>query len=117
MTTPADYVDHHCHGIVTGDLDRPAFEALFSEAHRPHIPGCSQFDKPLGLMIRRHCAPLLGLEPHAEPDAYLERRQAIGSDEANRLLMEGAGQDVLLIDTGHRSDDITDVDALGTLAG
>lgn len=117
MTRPADYVDHHCHGIVTGDLDRAAFEALFSEAHRPHIPGCSQFDKPLGLMIRRHCAPLLGLEPHADPDAYLERRQALGSDEANRLLMQGAGQDVLLIDTGHRSDDITGVDALGALAG
>ena len=72
-------IDHHCHGIVTATLDRPGIEALMSEAHRPHIPGCTQFDKPLGLILRRFCAPVLDLPPHAEPDDYLARRTALGS--------------------------------------
>ena len=66
VTAPA-YIDHHCHGIVTDELDRRRLESLFSESHRPHDGGGSQFDKPLGLMIRRHCAPALGLEPLAMP--------------------------------------------------
>ena len=33
----------------------------------------SPFDSMLGLAIRRHCAPLLGLEPHPDPDTYLGR--------------------------------------------
>lgn len=43
-------IDHHCHGVVSRELDRAGFETLMSEGHRP-VPGCSQFDKPLGLMI------------------------------------------------------------------
>lgn len=116
MIGPTDYVDHHCHGVVAHDLDRTGFEALFSEVHRPHGPGLSQFDKPLGLMIRRHCAPVLGLEPHAEPDAYVARRRALGAEEANRRLLRGAGMAALLIDTGFRGGDILDVDAMGALA-
>lgn len=49
-------IDHHCHGVVSRELDRAGFETLMSEGHRP-VPGCSQFDKPLGLMIQRWCAP------------------------------------------------------------
>ncbi|MEZ5667915.1 MAG: amidohydrolase family protein [Alphaproteobacteria bacterium] len=111
-----DLVDHHCHGVVPGDLDRRGFEALFSEARLPHAPGFSQFDKPLGLMIRRHCAPVLDLEPHAEPEAYVARRRALGAEEVGRRLLRGAGLSAMLIDTGHRSDAILGVEAMGRLA-
>lgn len=110
-------VDHHCHGVVVADLDRAGIEALMSEAHRPAIPGVTQFDKPLGLVLRRYCAPALGLEPLAEPAAYVARRAALGGEEASRRLMRAAGVSELLIDTGHRGDAILDVPAMAALTG
>jgi len=102
-------IDHHCHGIITADLERPEFESLMAEAHLPAPNGCSQFDKPLGLLIRRHCAPLLDLEPHATAPNYVARRLELGGQEASRRLMRATGMSELLIDTGHRSDSILDV--------
>src|SRR5690242_16690911 len=116
VAAPA-YIDHHCHGIVVEDLDRRRLESLFSEAHRPHDGGGSQFDKPLGLMIRKHCAPVLDLEPLATAEAYVERRLALGAAEVNRRLMRAAGMDLLLVDTGFRSNAITGHEALGRIAG
>ncbi len=118
ITAPTDYIDHHCHGVVPHDLDRAGFEALFSEAHRPGSGGLlSQFDKPLGLMIRRFCAPVLDLEPHADPDAYIARRRELGVAEVNRRLVGGAAMAALLVDTGHRSDAILDCPAMAEAAG
>ena len=54
----------------------------------------------LGVAIRRHCAPLLGLEPLADADAYLARRQALGHEEVARRMLTAAGIDTLLVDTG-----------------
>ncbi len=48
-------VDHHCHGIVTAEPDRAGFESLLTEGEP--WPGISPFDTPLGLAVRRHCAP------------------------------------------------------------
>ncbi len=109
-------IDHHCHGVVPKELDRPAFEALMSEAHRPHLPGCTQFDKSLGLGIRRFCAPVLDLEPLASPEAYLERRSELGAAEANRRLLRGARLTKLLIDSGHRSESLLSVEAMAEAA-
>lgn len=111
------YIDHHCHGIVVEELDRRRLESLFSEAHRPHDGGGSQFDKPLGLMIRKHCAPVLDLEPLAAAEAYVERRLALGAVEVNRRLMRAAGMDLLLVDTGFRNNAITGHEELGRIAG
>ncbi|MCW0183094.1 MAG: amidohydrolase family protein [Zavarzinia sp.] len=109
-------IDHHCHGVVARDLDRPAFEALMSEGHRP-VPGCSQFDKPLGLALLRHCPPVLGLDPHAEPGDYLELRRSLGFEEVSRRLIGGNGVSSLLIDTGHRSDSIFDPARMTAVSG
>ena len=110
-------IDHHCHGIVSATLKRPGFEALMSEAHRPDIPGCTQFDKPLGVILRRFCAPVLGLEPHADPETYLTRRTALGGEESSRRLLRAAGVTGQLIDTGHRSDAILDVPQMAAMTG
>lgn len=111
-------IDHHCHGVSPADLDRAAFEALMSEAHEPGSPlFVSQFEKPLGLAIRRWCAPVLGLDAFAEPGDYAARRRALGPDEANRKLLSAAGVSAMLIDTGHRSGDILDCTGMEEAAG
>ncbi|MFI7498662.1 amidohydrolase family protein [Streptomyces sp. NPDC049687] len=99
-----ELVDHHCHGVVTGPLDRPGFEALLTEGDR--WPGVSPFDTPVGVAVRRHCAPLLDLDRHAPADVYLARRAVLGPREVNRRFLAAARTGVLCVDTGfapHRS--------------
>jgi predicted TIM-barrel fold metal-dependent hydrolase len=95
-----DLVDHHCHGLLLGDLDRPAFEALMNEAPGPSPLGTTLFDSMLGLAVRRHCAPLLGLDPLCPAEDYLRRRRELGGAEANARLMGATGIGTLLVDTG-----------------
>jgi predicted TIM-barrel fold metal-dependent hydrolase len=110
-------IDHHCHGVVRGDLDRPRFESLISESFDPPPEGTSHFDSPLGLSIRRWCAPLLDLDPFPSPDDYLSRRAELGADEVARRCFKEAGLAELLIDTGYRSDEVHDLESMGTLSG
>jgi uncharacterized protein len=110
-------VDHHCHGVVEQDLERAQFELLMTESDHPAPTGTSHFDTPLGLSIRRHCAPLLDLEPGVPPDQYLERRTSLGAAEVNRRLLRATGMGDLLIETGYRSDDILDPAAMAERAG
>lgn len=109
-------IDHHCHGVVTRDLARDALEALMSESFQPPPVGTSNFQKPLGLALRRHCAPLLDLEPFASPEEYIERRLALGVDEVSRRLLRACGVDIHLLDTGHRSGDVTDLERFSALS-
>jgi len=99
-------IDHHCHGLVPRDLTRPQFEKMISESFVEAPLGTSHFDAPVGLAIRANCAPLLGLERFPDPDAYMERRAALGVAAVNRRFVEAANCSLLLIDTGFRSDDI-----------
>ncbi|HEY8306188.1 MAG TPA: amidohydrolase family protein [Lapillicoccus sp.] len=92
--------DHHCHGLVTTDLERDGFEALMNEAPGASPLGTSLFDSMLGLAIRRHCAPLLDLEPLAPADAYLARRRELGATEVNRRFLTASGIGTFLVDTG-----------------
>jgi predicted TIM-barrel fold metal-dependent hydrolase len=110
-------VDHHCHGLVRRDLDRPAFEALMNEGAGTGTWTGSPFDSMLGLAVRRHCPPLLGLEPHADPDTYLGRRQALGHEEVARRMLSASGIDTLLVDTGFQPDDICTPAEVAALAG
>ena len=110
-------IDHHCHGVMPGDLDLQAFETLMSESYRPPPAGTSQFDKPLGLMVRSHCAPLLDLDPFTQGGDYVERRRKIGAAEVNRRLLGACGLERLIVDTGHRSDSIADVMEMAAISG
>jgi uncharacterized protein len=117
--TPIDLplLDHHCHGVVGADLSSGAFEALIGESPYPPAPGTSYFRTPLGLAIRRWCAPLLDLEPHASAEAYLERRRELGAGEANRRFLRAAGLGGLIVDTGYRPSELLDSTAVGALVG
>jgi len=109
-------IDHHCHGVVRHELDRPGFEALLSEAGAPP-EGVTHFDTPLGLAVRRHCAPLLDLDPHPTPEQYLERRSVLGVEEVTGRMLRAAGAQALLVDTGYRGDELLSPVQLGAAAG
>jgi hypothetical protein len=102
----APLVDHHCHGVRRDDLSRAQFELLINDGGSPAPPGTTHFDTPLGAAIRRWCAPLLDLEPHAAPTVYLARRAELGAGEVNRRLLKAAGVVAYLVDAGDESADL-----------
>jgi hypothetical protein len=110
-------VDHHCHGLVRRELDRAAFESLMNEGGAPGALGTTFFDSMLGLAVRRWCAPVLGLEPLAEPDVYLQRRAELGSAEVDRRLVAAAGIADFVVDTGFEPEPICSPDELAGLCG
>ena len=100
-------VDHHCHGLVTRELDRPDFEQLATESDRPAPAPTTGFDSPLGVFIRAECAPLLGLPRHCGADDYIQQRALLGSETVAERLLQHAGIGDFIIDTGFQSDLIT----------
>jgi predicted TIM-barrel fold metal-dependent hydrolase len=108
--------DHHCHGLIGSRLDRAGFEALISEAGPP-AEGMTNFDTPLGLPIRRHCAPLLDLPPHAPAPEYVARRAELGVAEVHRRFLAATGTGLFCVDTGFRSDGLTTPLELAGIAG
>jgi predicted TIM-barrel fold metal-dependent hydrolase len=99
-------VDQHCHAVLRHIPDRAAFELLASEGFDPPPGGTSHLDSPVGLAIRRWCAPIVDLEPLASSDEYVTNRLALGPEEANRRLLRASGLEALLIDTGYRADEV-----------
>ncbi len=110
-------VDHHCHGLVRREVDRSGFEGLLNEAPGASALGTSVFDSMLGLAVRRHCAPLLGLDPLVDPDTYLSRRIELGRDETAQRMLSTAGVADFVVDTGYVPEPITDPGELAALAG
>lgn len=99
-------LDHHCHGVTTGDLDHAAFEALITESDWAAPEGTTHFDSQVGFAIRRYCAPVLDLEPFASADDYLRRRRELGGAEVARRLLRATGISDYVIEIGHRADEI-----------
>lgn len=108
-------LDHHCHGVVPADLDRPAFEALLTEA--PTAGGRDRFASMLGLAVRRWCAPVLDLEPHADPEDYLNRRAELGWAEVTGRLLRASGAHTWLVDTGFTPGELISAAQLASLGG
>lgn len=98
-------VDHHCHGVVAGPVDRARLESLLGEGG-PGPPGTTRFDGQLGYAVRRLCAPVLDLEPHATPEAYVTRRAELGASEVTRRLLDATGIVDLVLDIGYRADEL-----------
>ncbi len=108
-----DLVDHHCHGLVRRDLDRPSLDALLTEA------GAAEgvFDSQIGFAVRRHCAPVLDLPPHTSVEDYLDRRTELGVDDVTRRLLAATGTTTYLVDTGYAPEPITSPAELAALTG
>lgn len=111
-------IDHHVHGAFDQPVDRAEFENSINEASTDPVPGfMSQFDSPLGLSIRRWCAPLLGLDALASADDYWARRSEFAPDELARIMLPAAGVARWVVDTGFKGDLITTPQRLTELSG
>jgi predicted TIM-barrel fold metal-dependent hydrolase len=110
-------VDHHVHGVMLAGLDRAGIEALLTESLVPPPAGTTAFDSQLGFAVRRWCAPLLDLEPHAPADDYVRRRQQLGAAEVARRLLTAAGVAAWLVDTGYQSGAVTTPGELAAISG
>lgn len=109
-------LDHHCHGVMTEDLGRRAFEWLITESDWDAPEGTTHFDAQVGFALRRFCAPVLDLPAFADADAYLARRQELGGAEVARRMLRGTGIGDYVIETGHRADQILDPQGMADAA-
>ncbi|MGV9564529.1 amidohydrolase family protein [Streptomyces sp. NPDC003480] len=110
-------VDHHCHGVLTTDPSPEEFQSLITEGDVWPASGITSFDSPVGVAIRRHCAPLLDLPRHAPAMEYLARRAQLGWREVNRRFIADAGTDVFCVDTGYTPDRLTTPSELAAATG
>lgn len=100
-------VDHHVHSIYAHEGDEARFQNLLNEAsanplRRPE----AAYDSQVAFALRRWCAELLDLEPHAPVEDYWKRRAEVGENEIARRMTGAAGVSDWLIDTGFKSDDV-----------
>ncbi len=110
-------IDHHVHGCWLRSGDRRRFENGVNEANvEPLADFDSAFDSQLGYAVRAHCAPLLGMSRHADPDAYWERRMAHSEPDLARLFLPAANVSDWLVDTGFGSG-VADPATMATLSG
>ncbi len=95
-------IDQHMHGCWTSAGDRRRFENALNEANTDQMAEFdSGFDTQLGFAVRAHCAPLLGLPKHAEPQDYWRRRSEHTEVELAQLFLGAAGVGDWLVDTGY----------------
>lgn len=109
-------IDQHVHGCWLTPGDRPRLENALNEANSEPIthPG---FDSQLGFAVRAHCAPVLGLPKHADPQEYWERRCQFDEDELARLFLPAAGVSDWLVDTGIGGGGVAGVADMARLSG
>ncbi|MFI7123477.1 amidohydrolase family protein [Amycolatopsis sp. NPDC049868] len=110
-------VDHHCHGVVTGDLGRIEFEQMLTEADTVSSLGTTLFDSLIGLAVRARCAPVLDLPPHVPAEVYLARRAELGATEVNARFLRATGTAEFLLDGGFLPDTLTTTEQFAALSG
>lgn len=94
-------VDNHVHGFWLTSADRRRFENGLNEANtEPLADFDSGFDTQLGFAVRTHCAPLLGLPEHADPQSYWNMRSELSEIGLARVFLPAAGISDWLVDTG-----------------
>jgi hypothetical protein len=109
-------IDQHMHGCWLAAGDRQRFENGLNEANtEPLADFDSGFDTQLGFAVRAHCAPLLGLPKHADPQKYWQRRSQLTETELARIFLRAAGVSDWLVDTGY-AEDVADVAQVAELS-
>jgi uncharacterized protein len=95
-------IDQHMHGCWLAAGDRRRFENSLNEANtEPLADFDSGFDSQLGFAVRAHCAPLLGLPKHVDPQEYWQHRSQLSEAELARIFLPAAGVGDWLVDTGY----------------
>ncbi|MBY0441382.1 MAG: amidohydrolase family protein, partial [Mycobacteriaceae bacterium] len=96
------------HGCWAVAGDRRRFENALNEANTaPLAEFDSGFDSQLGFAVRTHCAPLLGLAKHTEPQDYWSRRCQFTETELAQVFLTAAGVSDWLLDSGLGVDVLT----------
>jgi uncharacterized protein len=109
-------IDQHMHGCWLAAGDRQRFENGLNEANtEPLAEFDSGFDTQLGFAVRAHCAPLLGLPKHADPQEYWQRRSRLTESELARIFLRAAGVSDWLVDTGY-AEGVADVAQVAELS-
>ena len=110
-------IDQHAHGCWSVAGDRRRFENALNEANtEPLAEFDSGFDAQLGFAVRAHCAPLLGLARHSDPQDYWDRRCQFSETELAKIFLPAAGVSDWLIDSGVGVDVVSAAD-LAKLSG
>ena len=110
-------IDQHMHGCWLAAGDRRRFENGLNEANtEPLADFDSGFDSQLGFAVRAHCAPLLGLPKHADPEEYWQSRSQLSEAELARIFLPASGVSDWLVDTGY-AEGVTDVAQLAEWSG
>jgi predicted TIM-barrel fold metal-dependent hydrolase len=109
-------VDHHVHSLLLDPIDETDLLGALTEADHA-IPRQETFDTQLGFAVRRHCAPILGLDAFASADDYIARRAGIGYDEVTRALLGASGITTYLIDGGYQPELLLPAERMMQLAG
>ncbi|MBX9979209.1 MAG: amidohydrolase family protein [Mycobacterium gordonae] len=110
-------IDQHVHGCWSTGGDRRRFENALNEANtEPLADFDSGFDTQVGFAVRNHCAAVLGLPKHVEPQQYWERRSQFNETELARRFLAAAGVSNWLVDTGF-AEGVTDLAEFGELSG
>lgn len=110
-------IDQHMHGCWLEAGDRHRFEDALNEANtEPLADFDSGFDTQLGLAVRAHCAPLLGLPKHAEPQAYWQQRCQHTEIELARIFLGAANVSDWLVDAGY-AEGVAGVAEVAELSG
>jgi predicted TIM-barrel fold metal-dependent hydrolase len=110
-------IDQHVHGCWLAAGDRRRFESALNEANtEPLADFDSGFDTQLGFAVRAHCAPLLGLPKHAEPQDYWQQRCQHTESELAQIFLGAAGVSDWLVDTGY-AEGVAGVAEVAELSG
>jgi predicted TIM-barrel fold metal-dependent hydrolase len=110
-------IDQHMHGCWLAAGDRRRFENSLNEANtEPLAEFDSGFDSQLGFAVRAHCAPLLGLPKHVDPQEYWQGRSQLTEAELARIFLPASGVSDWLVDTGY-AEGVTDVAQLAEWSG
>lgn len=110
-------IDQHVHGCWSRTGDRRRFENALNEANtQPLADFDSGFDTQLGFAVRNHCAAVLGLPRHADPQDYWDRRSQFSESELAQRFLPAAGVSNWLVDTGFAAG-VTDLAEFAALSG
>jgi predicted TIM-barrel fold metal-dependent hydrolase len=111
-------VDHHVHGALRAAPTRGGFESMINEGFPGEPPASmTPFDSQLGFAIRRHCGPLLGVEPSAPAQEYWQARASLTEAEVNNRLLPAAGVSDWIVDTGFGAGTLLSVAELARSGG
>jgi len=110
-------VDHHVHGVVKTNPSQTQFCHMLTESDRTPKTLEKAFATQVGFAVQRWCAPILDLPAHSSAEEYLQRREALGSDEVNRRLLGAAGIAHYFIESGLRGEEIYDPAGMQKITG